>query len=43
MTIYLYSQIIFSVDNGGGNIETTYDTPTKNGLCDGGWHTIKGM
>lgn len=35
--------IIFSVDNGGGAIETTHKPPIKNDFCDGEWHTIKAV
>ena len=35
-------KVIFSMDNGRGNVTTKYTPPTKNQLCDGQWHTIRG-
>ncbi len=36
-------QILFSVDNGEGEILTTYTPPAKNMLCNGKWHSIKAV
>jgi len=33
--------VVFNVDNGRGDVSTTYTPPAKNQLCDGKWHTIR--
>ena len=35
-------QVLFSVENGKGEIFTKFEPPLKNQLCDGNWHTLKG-
>ena len=36
-------QLVFNVDNGRGEIVSKYVPTVRNALCDGEWHTIKGM
>lgn len=35
-------QVIFSADNGQGQMTATYTPDNDNELCDGEWHTIRG-
>lgn len=35
-------QVTFTVNNGNGPMETSYDTYDDSLICDGRWHTIKG-
>jgi len=35
-------QVIFSMDNGQGEIAAVYSPTASNELCDGFWHRIKG-
>ena len=36
-------QVVFVADNGAGAITTTFPAAAKNSLCDGEWHTIRGI
>jgi len=36
-------QLLFNVNSGKGEVMTEYEPTTKNELCNGQWHTVKGM
>ena len=36
-------QVLFVVDNGNGPITASVSLSAKNSLCDGDWHTIRGV
>jgi laminin alpha 3/5 len=35
--------VVFTMDNGHGEVTAIYSPPAKNELCDGNWHTIRAV